>query len=81
MPDDLPGGGGYVELVQGKLQVEVILLLPVVVAPLVYQVTPHQGLGGVPDPALNLGKIGQTSDGMLIFIVSFIDLAAQEIEI
>ena len=57
MPDDLPGGGVYVELVQGKLEVEVILLLPVVVAPLVYQVTPHQGLGGVPDPALYLGKI------------------------
>ena len=57
MPDDLPGGGVYVELVQGELEVEVILLLPVVVAPLVYQVTPHQGLGGVTDPALHLDKM------------------------
>ena len=57
MPDDLPGGGVDVELVEGELQVEVVLLLPVVVAPLVYQVTPHQGLGGVPDPALHLDKM------------------------
>ena len=57
MPDDLPGGGVDVELVEGELQVEVILLLPVVVAPLVYQVTPQQGLGVVPDPALHLDKM------------------------
>ena len=57
MPDDLPGGGVDVELVQGELEVEVVLLLPVVVAPLVYQVTPQQGLGVVPDPALYLDKI------------------------
>ena len=54
LPDDLPGGGVYAELVQGKLEVEVILLLPVVVASLIYQVTPQQGLGGVTDPALHL---------------------------
>ena len=32
MPDDLPGGGVDVELVEGELEVEVILLLPVVIA-------------------------------------------------